>query len=226
MALYYIGDVAYDSSYLAHHGIKGQKWGVRRFQNPDGTLTEAGKVRYYGEMRSEDEKWASVKKNTRRGYERALNRYEQVYGEEYANQRIAQKQAQKNMNKMLDRAKKIGYDISQDPNNSGDEKLKKYSDKFIDQLAVGVAAGKRMKDIESKTYQVMAQALKDGYNVQVKQMPIQTNKRGRMSAQLTLGVIGQLGYSAAMAYFGDPGYFEGNKYMVRKPKSTVKFESQ
>jgi len=28
---------------LAHHGIKGQKWGVRRFQNPDGTLTEAGK---------------------------------------------------------------------------------------------------------------------------------------------------------------------------------------
>ena len=29
--------------YLTHHGIKGQKWGVRRFQNPDGTLTEAGK---------------------------------------------------------------------------------------------------------------------------------------------------------------------------------------
>ena len=28
---------------MAHHGIKGQKWGVRRFQNPDGTLTEAGK---------------------------------------------------------------------------------------------------------------------------------------------------------------------------------------
>ncbi len=26
---------------LYHHGIKGQKWGVRRFQNPDGTLTAA-----------------------------------------------------------------------------------------------------------------------------------------------------------------------------------------
>lgn len=32
--------------YLAHHGIKGQKWGIRRYENPDGTLTEAGKKRY------------------------------------------------------------------------------------------------------------------------------------------------------------------------------------
>lgn len=32
--------------YLAHHGIKGQKWGVRRFQNSDGSYTNAGKLRY------------------------------------------------------------------------------------------------------------------------------------------------------------------------------------
>ena len=31
--------------YLVHHGIKGQKWGVRRYQNKDGTLTDAGKQR-------------------------------------------------------------------------------------------------------------------------------------------------------------------------------------
>jgi hypothetical protein len=31
---------------LYHHGIKGQKWGIRRYQNPDGTLTEAGRKRY------------------------------------------------------------------------------------------------------------------------------------------------------------------------------------
>lgn len=35
--------------YLAHHGIKGMKWGIRRFRNPDGTLTAAGKKRYYGQ---------------------------------------------------------------------------------------------------------------------------------------------------------------------------------
>lgn len=33
------------NDYLMHHGIKGQKWGVRRFQNPDGTRTAAGKKR-------------------------------------------------------------------------------------------------------------------------------------------------------------------------------------
>ena len=33
-------------SSLQHWGIKGMKWGVRRYQNKDGTLTDAGKKRY------------------------------------------------------------------------------------------------------------------------------------------------------------------------------------
>lgn len=33
-------------TFLAHHGIKGQRWGVRRFQNKDGSLTKAGVERY------------------------------------------------------------------------------------------------------------------------------------------------------------------------------------
>lgn len=32
-----------DNLYLMHHGVKGQKWGVRRYQNPDGTLTAEGR---------------------------------------------------------------------------------------------------------------------------------------------------------------------------------------
>lgn len=34
-----------DENVMQHHGIKGQKWGVRRFQNADGSLTAAGKQR-------------------------------------------------------------------------------------------------------------------------------------------------------------------------------------
>ena len=34
------------SDYIAHHGILGQKWGIRRYQNPDGTLTKAGMKHY------------------------------------------------------------------------------------------------------------------------------------------------------------------------------------
>ena len=42
----YIANELYRSLELYHHGIKGQKWGIRRFQNPNGTLTEIGKKRY------------------------------------------------------------------------------------------------------------------------------------------------------------------------------------
>ena len=35
----------YYESELYHHGIKGQKWGIRRYQNEDGTLTAEGKRR-------------------------------------------------------------------------------------------------------------------------------------------------------------------------------------
>lgn len=35
-----------DPNALMHYGVKGMKWGVRRYQNEDGTLTTSGKKRY------------------------------------------------------------------------------------------------------------------------------------------------------------------------------------
>lgn len=42
--------------YLQHHGIKGMKWGVRRYQNKDGSLTPAGKKREARLERKNDRK--------------------------------------------------------------------------------------------------------------------------------------------------------------------------
>lgn len=45
----YYGAVEFNGPYLWHHGVKGQKWGVRRWQNVDGSLTNAGRIHYgYG----------------------------------------------------------------------------------------------------------------------------------------------------------------------------------
>lgn len=46
---------------LYHHGVKGQKWGVRRYRRKDGTLTRAGRKRY-GDDRHEDYKKVHDKK--------------------------------------------------------------------------------------------------------------------------------------------------------------------
>lgn len=46
MGVYYVSGVPYSSDYLMHFGIKGQKWGIRKYQNEDGSYTEAGKERY------------------------------------------------------------------------------------------------------------------------------------------------------------------------------------
>ena len=45
-----------DDLYLMHHGILGMHWGVRRYQNQDGSLTDAGKVRYSSDQRRRDER--------------------------------------------------------------------------------------------------------------------------------------------------------------------------
>ena len=47
-----------DNPYLCHHGIKGQHWGVRRFQNKDGSLTPEGRKRLFGAGSKNRQKFA------------------------------------------------------------------------------------------------------------------------------------------------------------------------
>lgn len=44
--------VYYESNYLCHYGLKGMKWGTRRWQFDDGRFNDAGKARYFGQNSS------------------------------------------------------------------------------------------------------------------------------------------------------------------------------
>lgn len=52
------------NDYLCHYGIKGMKWGIRRYQNEDGTLTAAGKKRAASQaMKKADQEAREDRKN-------------------------------------------------------------------------------------------------------------------------------------------------------------------
>lgn len=77
----------YNNLYLAHHGIKNQKWGQRRWQNKDGSLTPAGREHYgVGDPREE---------GSNDNYSNEYNDYDRTQAEEKEYQRKRQEKIDK-----------------------------------------------------------------------------------------------------------------------------------
>lgn len=77
------------TNYLEHHGIIGQKWGVRRYQNKDGSLTRAGKA-HLARMEKKDLHW--VKKNAQKIYKKTYKKV-QAEDKQYYNDYLKKKYA-------------------------------------------------------------------------------------------------------------------------------------
>lgn len=175
MNSYYAVPMTSDEIY--HHGIIGQKWGVRRYQNPDGSLTPAGEARYLGNKKAE-RNVNSLQKTATAGYkayEKALNKAESN----------------------IDRAKLVGDKaaeirneklwIEAKTNMNVNEYVKKYSYEYVDSYMktkkatvvgtliggplVGVAAGgiagrdyrNQLKEVESGARAAAEKEYKEKY---------------------------------------------------------------
>lgn len=87
MAVYYA--LENSTNTLKHYGIKGMKWGVRRFQNSDGTLTSAGKKRYGSSANPKKAMRKDIKADMERAYKTGKTGTYMGYASTYAEKMAA-----------------------------------------------------------------------------------------------------------------------------------------
>lgn len=147
---------------LQHHGIKGQKWGVRRFQNKDGTLTPAGKKRLEADNRREKMTKLATNENLSKR-EKEVAKYGSMSREDQwkrAAQDAVKKLARQEAMKMVTSAgtkyykdttlRNIGLDPDnmprQAPQKSTQEQLKEMGADYVKQYATLTYSELRAKD--------------------------------------------------------------------------------
>ena len=181
---------------LYHHGIKGQRWGVRRYQNVDGTLTYEGR------------------KRQAKRYQRDLNKLDKE-ATKMVSRRI------KSNVKLNDFSKKTLNKADGDISKISDKdtlkamKLKSKDDKNL----------KQYKDIEATTWKLIGRISNEGYSIESEKVRRSIQDGSDFVAGILGGYAG-IGINIARkalkyekyrdTYFDQTPYdVEGNKYRVR-----------
>lgn len=155
---------------LEHSGIPGMKWGVRRYQNRDGSLTAAGKARY-GKEGTGAGAWKM---------QRDFNNLDQGYARQNAEREQAYRDMRKYATKAATRSLKKGYDTEE--KGMADKRVARNMKKAeAAQNELKKIEG-RMKEIESLQMRIIGHAAKQGYTVTSKPVVRMANS-GRQIAR-------------------------------------------
>lgn len=168
--------ISYSEDYSAHHGILGMKWGVRRYQNKDGSLTSAGRVHYgYGEKTASsgpqisDARRARIEKKISKQSDKRIKR---IQKKGYDSDRIS-KNLESEQRKIMDdelsktdEYKKMVKAIDKDPHQRSKDTQKAveiYEDKISDVYAKyeNELLSARLKDLGLPDTDEYRQVLKD-----------------------------------------------------------------
>ena len=204
-------DILYESSYygvsslgsgqLYHHGIKGQKWGVRRFQYEDGILTPAGRARY-------DVGPAELK--SKRKIAKRLNAADNMISDaEYVKRRAANK-IEKYEKK---RSKYEGKDSKR-----AQRKTEKLNKKIEAQKSTQKSAEKTQKEVRKIRDQVIKKAVAAGMDV--KSTPQYKDAQSVRKMLRTMS-YGKYGHDVAMitSLADRTSVVRGESYKVSKSKT-------
>ena len=133
----------YEEDILMHHGIKGQKWGVRRYQNPDGSLTSAGK-RHYKRERFEKGRDVTLKAEAALSIKTDRS-YTKRKIDEYSKKQVLTRKEQKKYGKLVKQYKELStiekkavddyYKSAKDLNNYVNNLKDKYKDLKIKDIS-------------------------------------------------------------------------------------------